>query len=300
MSDFHCVHCDVISCKNGSSFEMALIHALMEAEQNVRKNRIFRDRLNPLDEFDDADFMRRYRMTRDCAMEVIDMIRGDIEHDTHRSHALSAEQQTFAALRYFATGSFQQVTADTLGISQASVSRSVKRVSVALASRAGQVIKFPTDVNSVQRMKEGFMDKFQFPNVLGCVDGSLIPIKAPSHREDMYVCRKGYHALNVQGICDSNKKFTNLVARFPGSAHDAFIWSQSGVNNYLTQNPHTGYLLGDQAYPLKPFLLTPVRDPRTCGEEAYNRLFQRTRKIIEDTFGRWKCRWLMLHKFGKF
>ena len=52
---------------------------------------------------------------------------------------------------------------------------------------------------------------------LGCVDGSLIPIKdslipiqALSTREDVYICRKGYHALKVQGTSDSRKKFTNL------------------------------------------------------------------------------------------
>jgi hypothetical protein len=49
-----------------------------------------------------------------------------------------------------------------------------------------------------------------------------------------------------------------------------------------------------------PFLLTPARDPGRGAEEAYNRLHRRTGRLIEDTFGRRKCRWLMLHKFGRF
>ena len=36
-------------------------------------------------------------------------------------------------------------------------------------------------------MKEGFITEFKFPNVVGCVDGYLIPIKAPSSREDIYI-----------------------------------------------------------------------------------------------------------------
>lgn len=104
---------------------------------------------------------------------------------------------------------------------------------------------------------------------------------------------------NVQGICDSQMKFINLLVKYPGSAHDAFIWGQCSIQEFLSQNPQLGFLLGDQAYPLKPYLLTPVRDPRTPAEEAYNRQQQRARKVIEDTFGRWKSTWLMLHKFGR-
>ncbi|XP_062599917.1 putative nuclease HARBI1 [Saccostrea cucullata] len=203
---------------------MALLQAILE-ENKIRRNRIFRDRLNPLDAYDDAEILSRYRMTRQCLMDVIDIVRKDVSHETKRSHALTPEEQTFAALRYYATGSFQQVVGDILGLSQPSVSRAVKNVSNALASFAGQVIQFPTDCRKLQTVKEGFMEKFGFPNVIGCVDGSFIPIKAPSSREDVYVCRKGFHAVNVQGICDSQKKFTNLLVKFPGSAHDAFIWS---------------------------------------------------------------------------
>ena len=46
-----------------------------------------------------------------------------------------------------------------------------------------------------------------------------------------------------------------------------------------------------QAYPSKPFLLIPAWDPRAPAAELFNRQHQRTRKIIEDTFGRWKYTW---------
>ncbi|CAC5370085.1 unnamed protein product [Mytilus coruscus] len=55
-------------------------------------------------------------MNRQCIMEVIDLIRYDISHKTMRSFAISPEQQTFAALRFYATGSFQQVTGDIIKV----------------------------------------------------------------------------------------------------------------------------------------------------------------------------------------
>ncbi|CAC5362891.1 HARBI1 [Mytilus coruscus] len=178
-------------------------------------------------------------MNRQCIMEVIDLIREDISHETMRSFAISPEQPTFAALRFYATGSFQQVTGDIMGISQPSVSRIVQQVSTAILRHAGRFITFPVTVPQQQSVKEGFMKRCGFPNVLGCVDGTLVQIKAPPIREDIYVCRKGYHALNIQGIFDSRKAFLNLVVRWPGSTHDAFIWRRllEGLNRILPDGP---------------------------------------------------------------
>ena len=244
---------------------MALIQ-LFHGQNHLRRNRIFRDRFNPLDAYDDIELLCRYRMSRPTIMKVIDLVREDVKHDTRRSHAVPPEIQTLAAIRYYATGSFQKVIGDLMGTSQPSMSRIVYRVSSALSRHAGNFIKFPTTVQQQQSVKQEFMQDFGFPNVLGCIDGTLVQIKAPSIREDVYVCRKGYHALNIQGICDSRKRFLNLVVRWPGSTHDAFIWNECAINNYLSNNPGSGYLLGDQAYPLKQFLLTPVRDPQSQAE----------------------------------
>ena len=39
-------------------------------------------------------------------------------------------------------------------------------------------------------MQRGFMDKFGFPNVLGCIEGAHVQIVAPRTSEAMYVNRK--------------------------------------------------------------------------------------------------------------
>lgn len=61
--------------------------------------------------------------------------------------------------------------------------------------------------------------------LIGLVDGSLFPMKAPSAAdEEACVCRKGFHAFNVQAIGDHNMIIRHLVARLPGATHDAFIF----------------------------------------------------------------------------
>jgi len=43
-------------------------------------------------------------------------------------------------------------------------------------------------------------------------------------------------------------------------------------------------------YPCLPILLTPILNPETDEEIAYNNIHRRTRLIVERTFGLWKRR----------
>jgi len=87
---------------------------------------------------------------------------------------------------------------------------------------------------------------------LGYVDETQIAIIAPKVNEHVYVCRKGFHSLNVQGICDAKLRFISVVAKYPGSCHDAFIWRDCSVYSYMAQRAtnDNGWLLGDSGYPL--------------------------------------------------
>ncbi|OWF49490.1 nuclease HARBI1 [Mizuhopecten yessoensis] len=116
--------------------------------------------------------------------------------------------------------------------------------------------------------------------------------------EHLYVCRKGFHAINVQGVVNSDLRFTNAVCKFPGSTHDAFILQSSFLPGYLTHLEDGGWLLGDSGYPLKEWLMTPINNPRPGQEERYNSAHCRTRNVVERAFGVLKARFRCLHKTG--
>ena len=44
----------------------------------VRRERVFRDRLNPLDIYDDTDFKNRYRFSRPVVLQLIDELSDDL------------------------------------------------------------------------------------------------------------------------------------------------------------------------------------------------------------------------------
>lgn len=49
-------------------------------------------------------------------------------------------------------------------------------------------------------------------------------------------------------VCDASLKFTNLVARWPGSSRDAFVWTNSTLCDvFESGGMNKGWLLGDSA-----------------------------------------------------
>lgn len=46
-----------------------------------------------------------------------------------------------------------------------------------------------------------------------------------------YRNRKGIFSMNVQGVCNADLLFMNVVARWPGSAHDATIFNNSIIKS---------------------------------------------------------------------
>ena len=172
-------------------------------DSSMRRQRIFRDRLNPLDAYSDTDFIARYRITRSMFTELIDRLETATIRPTSRSHSIPTTTQLAVTLQFLATGTFQTVVASCHGISQCSVSRCIATITDALCARAKDFIYFP-NVDGQKRNQLLFQEKYGFPKVLGCVDGSHIPIVAPFTNGHLYVNRKGYHSINVQAICGTD------------------------------------------------------------------------------------------------
>ncbi|KAJ8964283.1 hypothetical protein NQ314_005017 [Rhamnusium bicolor] len=127
--------------------------------------------------------------------------------------ALSIDLKVLVALRFFASGGYQQITGNTLflGISQASVSRCIKEVCDGLSRNEilNQWVRFPRNQAELEEIRNRFYAKHQFPGVVGVID--------------------------CTHICDDHLRIMSVDGRFPGSSHDAHIWRQSNVSPIIEQ-----------------------------------------------------------------
>ena len=171
---------------------------LLLLEHAMRRERIFRDRINPVERYDDEDFVSRYRLPKALVLDVVDSIKPDIERPTKRSGSVPAVLQVCATLQFLACGNFQRSTGDLHGLSKATISRSIRVVTSAISRKRQHYIKFPETGPELLHVKQGFEAYAGFPNAIGAIDGTQIAIKAPTEEEWIYVNRKGYHSINVQ------------------------------------------------------------------------------------------------------
>ena len=110
-------------------------------------------------------------------------------------------------------------------VTQPTVSRVLSAFVNSIVSKAPQyiILYMSRNETEISRTVSDFQQISGMPVVLDAIDGSHIPMIAPSIDEYAYVNRKQYHSINMQAICDSNLIFQDVVARWPGSHHDFFI-----------------------------------------------------------------------------
>ncbi|XP_062598669.1 putative nuclease HARBI1 [Saccostrea cucullata] len=250
----------------------------------VRVPRRMQDRTNPLESLTEEEIFSRYRFRSATIMFICGVLENGLKHKTKRSSPLPTLLQVLLALRFYATGAFYQLIGDSLAISKSAAGRAVRGVTSLLCNLTRQYIRFPS-VPEIAEIRTKFYCLAGFPNVVCCVDGTLIRIRCPLQNEAEFVCRKGYYALNVQMACDASFRFVNCVAKWPGSVHDSRVFKESSLARLFETGARTGLILGDSGYALRRYLMVPYLVPSSRAEEKFNTALCRTRVTIEQAFG---------------
>ncbi|KAG5864224.1 hypothetical protein JTB14_035283 [Gonioctena quinquepunctata] len=244
---------------------------------------------------DDLTFFKRFRLLKETVIRVLELIEEEIEYPNDLNNSVSPINQLLTTLRFYASSGHLATVADFMGIHESIASRIVSRLSRAIARLYPWFVKLPASQETL-KIQRDFYDIAHFPRVVGAVDGTHIRIQSPGGEDaEIYRNRKGYFSLNTQVICDASLKLQDVVARWPGSAHDNTIFRNSRVCHKFEQQTFPNcVLLGDSGYAQKNYLLTPVVDPLTRGQTLYNESHIRTRNTVERTIGNWKRRFPVL------
>jgi nuclease HARBI1 len=83
--------------------DLLAIH-LFNERRALRRERLFRDRLNPLEVYDYVEVRRLFRFHRENVFRIVDRLKDKLAYSTGRGHCLPPVIQVCIALRYYATG----------------------------------------------------------------------------------------------------------------------------------------------------------------------------------------------------
>ena len=163
----------------------------------------------------------------------------------------------------------------------------------------------------LQNIIDGFASKWGFPQCVGAIDGSHIPIVSPLDYPADYYNRKGFHSIILQAVVDHECCFWNINVGWPGRVHDARVFTNSELfckaqaGTLLPSSPRLIHsvniplvLLGDPAYPLLPWLMKPYvhHSNLSTSAKAFNYRLSRARMVVNNAFGHLKGHWRCLLK----
>ncbi|KAJ1098068.1 hypothetical protein NDU88_003184 [Pleurodeles waltl] len=266
--------------------------------QRRRQERIFRPRTT-LQGLREHDIIQRYRLNWQAIQQLLRNIEQQLAPTLVTPHTIPTETKLLAVLHILASCSFQSTGALVGGISQPSFSAFLPKVLDAIIRLTPRHICFPNTLQKQQETKQVFYAISGFPHVLGAIDCTHVRLVPPAAAEHLFRNRKHTHSINVQAIVDHQGMFTNIVAKYPGSVHDSFIFRHCTINQHFQDGRYgNGLLVADQGYGIQPWIMTPFGNPSTAAERAYNDAHKRTRSIVERTFSILKSRFCCLNITG--
>uniref|UniRef100_A0A673HA42 Putative nuclease HARBI1 n=1 Tax=Sinocyclocheilus rhinocerous TaxID=307959 RepID=A0A673HA42_9TELE len=148
---------------------------------------------------------------------------------------------------------------------------------------------FQREVGDICGISQPSMSRIMSAVLDAIISLALTYIQFPYRNPLQAEIKWGFHAIarfpNIIGAIDC----THIaIIKFVG--YNMFKMLLQGYAQLLK----TISLLGDQCYPLKPWLMIPLTTPRTEQEQVYNHAHARSRGTVERAIGLLKGRWLCL------
>ncbi|XP_066590850.1 putative nuclease HARBI1 [Prorops nasuta] len=255
--------------------ETEMVYASNEEEEAEndppQRRRVVLRRINYFEIMNNTEFVNRFRLNKKQFLEIL----GQIEHNISSrvmKITIPASIKLLTALRFYATGCYLLVVADFSGISK----NSAKQLSI---QTEGEILRTANDNFQLSGMIR----------VVGAIDCVHIRIRSYGGEDaELFRNRKGFFSLNVQCLVNSRLEITDIVTRWPGSAHDSTIFENSRLkfrfDNFQFEN---GIILGDRGYRNHRYLIIPLANPQTPSEVLYNEAHIRTRCMVERCCGVW-------------
>ena len=253
-----------------------------------------------------------FRVSRDTFEYICQLVGPALQRqNTRMRDAIPVPKCVGASLWRLATGECYRSCGLMVGLAKPTVVKCCHEFVQEICRLQDEFIKFPSTAAEIAKKMKGFDNKSKLPNVVGAIDGSHVPIKAPKINHEDYFKRKHFYSFLVQGIVDASGLYLSVATGFPGSLHDARMlrltdvyWAAEDENILMEPTFDLGgtvvrpLIVGDTAYPNKTWLIRPFKDNGglTRDQRNFNREVSKARIVSEHAFGMTKGRWRVLLK----
>lgn len=226
--------------------------------------------------------------------------------------SMSIKDQVALALRRLSSGDSLIGVANFFGTNHSTVSQVTWRFVEAIEEHGLHHLQWPSKEDEIAQIKSKFENMRGLPNCCGAIDSTHIVmlLSASDRSVDVWLDRKDNHSMILQAIVDPDMRFRDIVTGWPGKMDDASVLQKSTFYELAQKHERLNgtklnlaegtdlqeYIVGDSAFPLLPWLITPYqgRDlPETKSE--FNKRHFATRLVAQRALARLKDVWKMIH-----
>ena len=216
---------------------------------------------NLLGSFNEREFKGRMRMNVSTFEYLCNTLAPDLQtQDTRLRLAIPVQVKVAVSIVRLAIGNSMQCIADLYKIGLSSSQRVVTQFCGTIKkSLLKKFINWPS-ASTLDKYAQEFQDLHQIPYVVRAVDDSHIPIVAPRLHAPDYYNRKGFYSIILQSVVFAKCLFWDFDIGWAGSMHNANLWSRTAIGQHCETGKLSPYtLVGDAAYPCKPWMLAPFK-----------------------------------------
>lgn len=218
----------------------------------------------------------------------------------------------FNFFRYLATGDTFKTIGNSYRLGYTTVKEIVIFTCEVLCQKLLPLV-MPTPNKAIwEESEKQFSAFWNFPNCIGALDGKHVIIQAPKKSGSLYFNYKKTFSIVLLALVGADYKFIAVDIGSYGKNSDGGIFSRSALgkglqNNTLDipdakilpgmQEPLPHVIVGDEAFPLKQYLLRPypgtsLLEDQNDRKRIFNYRLSRARRVSENAFG------ILAQKFG--
>lgn len=162
-----------------------------------------------LQNFGETEWYLNFRMPEEAFLNLCDLLHPYILKQTMKT-TVSLEKRVALTLYKLASNTEFHDVANLFGIGVSTACDVFWEVCKGLCQLKRKFIGMPKSEEDVKTIIKGFQEKSGFPMCAGALDGTHIPILAPSSFHTDYYNRKGWYSVILQGLVDHQYMFQDF------------------------------------------------------------------------------------------
>ncbi|XP_065310438.1 uncharacterized protein [Dermacentor albipictus] len=172
-----------------------------------------------------------FRMTKAKFDHLLSLVYERILHAPKHRRPIRPAERLAVTLRFLATGASMQDIAMSYCMHATTVAGILKETLSAIWDFLSPLVLKPPTAAHWDKIRKGYSLKWNFPNVVGSIDGKHFAIQCPDKSGSDYYNYKGFYSIVLLAVVDADYRFTLVEVGAQGRISDGAFFNESSIRD---------------------------------------------------------------------